>query len=195
MVPDEEQSIFILNSIKHHLPSICDRIKHCINDRDLPLLSFELVKIGHSPLDLYTGTLQQEYIFAEIRSKLCSMQKLAKEDYMNWIGSASGYRMLEISDHSSWTLRFLDFGGSYIHLHPSRNSVHTVRVNAALLKTVILFAAFKNVFSTYKESNLATINFLREYHLSLPPLKKISNHFHSLLEIIKKGSECHHCPG
>lgn len=164
------------NCIKHHLLFISDSINNCKEEKDLILLSKEILNIGHSPLDLYTGMLPSSGIVTEISLLLKENQKFLKKDFDQWIRCNKGYIQMIISDGSVWTLRFREIKGNYIHIHPSRNSEKVMRVNASVLKSVILYAAWNRI-KNKPEIDIAKINFLRTEHLSLPPFKKVSEKF------------------
>lgn len=184
---------FTFNCIKHHILHIAANVYACQYESDIMELSGELLQVGHSPLDLYIGRLSNEKIITEITQQLIHTNHFSKTDYQVWIQNNNGYHQVSLSDHSDWTLRFQENDYAYIHLHPSRNSLHVLRTNASTMKSAILYSAWRKT-SDKDFFDIETVNELRKKYLSLPPIKKLSASFVKISEIIKKGNEINHCP-
>ncbi len=93
--------------------------------------------------------------------------------YKNWLDQNNGFRELIISDSSIWTLRIID-KESYIHIHPSRYSDHTIRLKANTLKTVLCTYLFEEADSFLFDPFV--INLYRQKYLGLSPIKLLGNH-------------------
>lgn len=143
------------------------------------------MNIGHSPLDLYTGTIPASGIISEIAKQLNADGRYARNDFGQWIRNNKGYCRMTIPDGSAWTLRLREKNKNYIHIHPARDSKNVIRVHASMLKSAVVCAARTNAHKE-DEPHIAQMNFLRTEYLALPPLRKMSDKFLHLYRQIKR---------
>ncbi len=166
----------LFNLCKHHLGYIRYRIND-ITTNDYPKFNSvqkELLIIGDSVMDLYTGSLLPSDISNEITGILKKQNAFNRRAYINWINESSrNYRLLKLSDGSVWTLRTGNDEEKFVHIHPGRQSVHTVRVRAVTLKTSVIVLAYLRLNDLYLY-DLELVNKLRKNFLSLPPLKVLN---------------------
>ncbi len=168
------------NKLKHHLGTIATFVRQ--NAGKSKFAANEVLKIGHSVSDVYTGILSVENILEEIAEYLQNMNCTNIEQYGKWIYSGGeDYRLLKLSDSSEWTLRIGEKENKFVHVHPCRNQNLTIRLNASTLKTAILF-----LVSFYGQEHIdlkEKINEVRVKYLTLPPIKSIESS-EKLIEII-----------
>lgn len=172
--------MFLFNTLKHHLPSIILYIKQSSSPYANDLLS-----LGSSQMDLYTGDLTTEEITQEIQLHLAETNKLDKTVYTDWI-KQNGFAKIQLSDRSEWILLLGNTSDKYIHIHPARYSPLSIRVKASTLKTVIALTIEMTHLATI---NTSEINELRK-KLKLSPIKNIeeSSNIKDLYMLIKKRS-------
>lgn len=127
----------------------------------------KLLTMGTSQLDLYTGELPVVAIEAFVTNYLKQKNISGKEAYKDWISEEADYKQISLPDDSSWTLRFLD-EEQFVHVHPSRYSLNTIRVKANVLKTCVCVLLFEKE----DEINNAVINHYRKKYLQLPPVNE-----------------------
>ena len=90
--------------------------------------------------------------------------------YSSWVNrQGNDYRTINLDDNSEWTLRIVD-QTNYIHIHPARYTIHTRRVKANILKTVVCALLF--------DCNLDynNINTIRTERLRLSPIDTTKKH-------------------
>lgn len=174
------------NLLKHHLNYIKERINYSIEDETESFITLknELLKVGNSQMDIYTGNLSPSSICREILNELHRLEINGIVLYKDWIFSnPQAYQTLLLSDKSKWVLRIGEDEQKYVHIHPARNSFLCIRVKATTLKTAI----FASVFSRIKHQvpdNLSIINSVRKEFLKEPPVKSIST-ARNLIKLIK----------
>ena len=167
---------FVFNCWKHHRGYVRCRIKEyaAAGERAFIQLRNELKLIGESQTDFYFGNLAPKKIANEIYTLLERENKIKIEDYKKWLNSEKlPYRIIKISDGSDWTLRLGLNKKKYIHFHPGRYSVFTLRIKASTLKTAITASIWSNIFHVQAE-DIRTVNRSRVRLLSLPPVKNLS---------------------
>lgn len=166
----------LFNCRKHHKNFIREKIS-CyfeIGESGLEMLKRDLLQIGNSQLDLYLGKLAPRKISYQIKKKLKSRNLIEKESYVNWIlSSRKQYRMISLSDKSKWTLRIGDDKSRYVHIHPGRYSINSIRIRALTLKTAIIYSYLKKIYLNDIDE-LRMLNDLRNKILDVPPLKTLS---------------------
>lgn len=163
----------LFNALKHHLPTL----KKFISNPP-PHWKNELFVIGHSLIDLYVGDMSVSAIIQETIQALHKLNVLNLSNYESWLESANGYRIIHLSDGSKWTLRRSRANDvQYIHIHPARNSLHTIRVKSETLKTAIAFHCLKYYRSLHSlpcpddKGFTETLNYVRQ-QIELSPIKK-----------------------
>jgi len=166
----------LFNCWKHHLifikEQLCDfEIK---SEKDIKEIVKEFNVIGNSLTDLYTGLLSTEKI-AEAVIKFLKENSCYEEPlYREWLFSEKlDYKVIELPDSSTWTLRFGKEKEKYIHIHPARYSNHSVRVKSISLKTACLIYLWVKNYGT-SPYDLKLINKLRVSYLEASPVKTMS---------------------
>jgi hypothetical protein len=163
------------NCWKHHKKFLIRQILSIEPDDEVLFKNFlsHVKEIGNSKTDLYTGLLSPSEIYKMIIKKLENFNVKNKSTYKEWLSLAGkDYEELKLEDNSKWILRFGTEENKFIHIHPSRDPLHSIRVNASTLKTTIVALAFSRLLN-YNEINLNLINKLRKEILLLAPLKSL----------------------
>ena len=122
---------FLFNPLKHHL----GYIQKYINETNPSPLREDLMKIGGSLMDLYTGRLAIEEICQQIKLQLVAEDAFDRASFQKSLKRC--YQKLTLGDDSEWILRTGNDPDRYIHIHPGRYSPHSIRIKASTLKTVI----------------------------------------------------------
>ncbi|RKY90147.1 MAG: hypothetical protein DRQ13_12995 [Ignavibacteriae bacterium] len=166
---------FNLNCWKHHAGFIAKQIKQIKNEEGLKNISSILLKIGESQMDLYLGKLTP-FELTEITKKFLKKNIVFKyESYKQWLLSEDKeYRLITLPDKSIWTLRMGNQRKNYVHIHPGRYSLHTIRVRALTLKTAICVMAYLNIHKNFS-LNLKLVNNVRKEFLNAAPVKSLSS--------------------
>jgi hypothetical protein len=166
----------LLNCWKHHLGFIKEQIK-TIRLRDSGSLEYirqNLLTIGESQMDLYLGELSPAEIGKQVIDRLNESGIISFNNYKTWIANeGKEYRLITLDDDSIWTLRLGIDKKRYVHIHPARNTLNTIRVKATTLKTAIIALCWIKVYGGLY-SDLEIINKVRKDFLSEPPLKNVS---------------------
>lgn len=161
---------FMFNAAKHHIGFVKEFIDQSTSDgRSIEDINRQLISIGKSVIDIYYGSLTQIEIAQEITSHLKILNCYDLVPYSQFI-SLKKYQTLKLSDGSGWTLTMGKMEEKYIHLHPSRGSVHTIRAKALALKTAILLMIFYSK-KLIKVLKVELVNEVREKYLGEPPIK------------------------
>jgi hypothetical protein len=171
-----EYNKILFNRWKHHLGFITENIIRTKSEEELKIIKTNLLKIGESQMDLYTGSLSPEEILEQVYLFISSNKLSAKENYQSWLYSdlRKGYSQYSLSDNSNWTFRLSNEEDKFIHIHPSRYSPNSIRVKATVLKTAILVFSYLNFHKgSYIDINL--INMIRKEYLDESPVKSIDN--------------------
>jgi len=162
------------NCWKHHSGFIKQQIKLYSRTRDQIQLKKQLLIIGESQMDLYFGEYTPSEISREIISYLKKEKSFSFDKYIDLISKdGKNYKIVQLSDKSSWTLRLGENQERYVHIHPARYSPHTIRAKATTLKTAILVLWYKQ-FGEIKLIETEAVNFIRKKYLNEPPLKSLS---------------------
>ena len=133
----------------------------------------ELLIIGKSQMDLYTGRLSPGRIAEEITGYLKSKDLLNKEKYLGNISRTHlSFMETRLSDYSVWVLLPGKIPGRHVHIHPGRHSPLTIRVRSETLKTAIAVLCYCSRYGK-DHSDLDTINKARTKLLELSPVKEV----------------------
>lgn len=158
-------SPFMFNCWKHQLKFLKEMITLPIEE-----IKEGILKIGEAQMDLYTGDLTTNGICKEIEGHLKKLIKINLLNYLQWLqAEGKSFKLLQISDGSQWTLRFGEDPVNYIHIHPGRQSPHTVRVKSYTLKTALIITSL----NIEDQINRELINFVRKEYLNLAPIKSV----------------------
>ena len=178
-------SPFVFNAQKHHAGFLRNFISEAFR---YGLIKAELLnfvqKIGNSMIDIYYGALSIDDVITEIRNQLVAEEHFEKEAFENFINKAPGaFVNINISDTSVWTLLIGNDHECYIHIHPARQSPHTLRVGALALKTALILKIY---YSSRIESGdlVFMVNEVRQNFLDESPIKNIS-YTKNLMRVMK----------
>jgi hypothetical protein len=159
--------------LEAHAGYIRQRIKEANSIDDFNSILKEMLSIGNSQMDLYTGDLSPAEIDNFIRALIDERNINSYQSYFNWIhNEGKDYRMISLKDNSKWTLRVGNEDERYVHIHPGRYSVNSIRVKAAALKTAAAALLWKKL-NNLTELDLPVINYVRKNFISAPPVKAI----------------------
>lgn len=164
------------NAIKHHLEFIAGRVEYFSTKKlNKELIRKELLKIGSSQMDLYTGNLSVEDISSEVLITAKENDILEYDKYEVWLRSENkGYNFLRLSDKSSWTFLMGDDKSRYMHIHPAKKSANVIRVRANTLKTAIVYS-FESKIGNFENPDIILLNSIRKEYLEEAPIKSLSN--------------------
>ncbi len=156
------------NPYKHHFGFLSHKIaewKHL----DWSFVKSKISYMGNNLLDLYLGSLPVSAICHESLLFFEQLDITTREQFFNWLDSHE-YEKIVLSDQSVWIVKKGIDPERYIHIHPAKNSVHSIRVRATTLKTV---TAAQVLSEAGKTISLDEINSIRTDFLDLSPVKSI----------------------
>ncbi|HSO88732.1 MAG TPA: hypothetical protein VLQ91_19420 [Draconibacterium sp.] len=159
------------NIHKHHFRFLLKRIGIWKN-LEWDLIEPELLGIGENLVDFYTGDLTVEKICDECIQYFKIKFITDKIAFLNWLQPLE-YRKIELSDSSVWIIKEGKDTERFIHIHPAKQSPHTIRVRAATLKTVLALMITNEHISLQMNDNLQNVNQLRITCLHLSPIKSL----------------------
>ena len=172
----EVPSPVLFNCWKHHKGFIRQKIREVSDGGEIALLQLpsELLVLGSSQLDVYTGDLFPHEIGVFIKNALLECNINCKSEFEGWLnGDKTEYKLFMLSDGSVWTIRLGEQEGKFIHIHPGRYSVNSIRMKALTLKTAILSIVYGKIFCK-SPIDLQVINIVRKELLSECPVKSVS---------------------
>lgn len=161
---------------KHHLGFIRSSIHSLINKLDDKSIITICNGIGGSVTDVYYGLLDPECIASEV-SKLLHQQKVdCLATFASWLKDTErDFRLIELSDGSTWVLRLGRFPQRYVHIHPARKSNYSFRIRSTILKSMLAYYLVKGF--PLEPLALTALNEVRIKLLKLPPIKEgVLNH-------------------
>ena len=168
-------SPFKSNCWKHHAGFIAKQIKKIKNEDELKNIPSFLLTIGESQMDLYLGKLTPFEITGFTKNFLKENEVFKYELYEQWLFSEGReYRLITLQDNSTWALKMGNQKENYIHVHPGRYSLHTIRVRALTLKTAICVMAYISIHKNFSP-DLGLINNVRKEFLNAAPVKSLSS--------------------
>jgi len=169
------QKPFLFNALKHHSGYNNSFIKECqtFGIEDASLNNY-LLKMGNCMLDLYYGHLEITHILSDIEIKLRKAGNYLPESFKKYIScSSKDFQNIQISDHSTWTLLIGNEAERYIHIHPARGSIHTIRIRAIALKTALIMKMFY-ADQLGQQDLVGLTNEIRSKYLGESPIKNIT---------------------
>jgi hypothetical protein len=179
----------LLNCWKHHLGYIIDQIRSYSNDGVPEKLKTDLLNIGNSTTDLYTGKISpDEAGYSAIRF-LKKSGKYEMVKYKKWIReSEKEYRCEKFPDNSVWIFKLGNDRERYIHIHPGRYVPETLRVKASVLK-ISIASMIEARIHHFNPMSLECINHVRKTYLDLSPVKNIrkDSELYKILTLILSG--------
>ncbi len=158
------------NPYKHHFRFLKGRIAEW-KIKGPGMFVPEIDTIGNNLIDFYLGELNVAKISNECLCFLDEQNKLEINCYVNWL-KPLGYKKAELSDQSIWVFREGTNPERYVHIHPAKQSPHTLRIRSATLKTVL---AARVVLNPGQKVTLEEINRIRKNYLQLSPVKSIQS--------------------
>jgi ribosomal protein S18 acetylase RimI-like enzyme len=164
------------NPWKHHKNYICKKMEYYIyqNEAGIKELKKNLLQTGNSLMDLYIGELSLTEITQNISAELLNRNVSNKELFRKWLhNSGQDYRIILLQDNSQWTLRLSGNDEKFIHIHPARYSLNTIRVRGATLRTAIAVIVISRI-KGISPVNLGLINEVRKKFLNESPIKTIN---------------------
>ena len=159
------------NPHKHHFGFLKEQID-LWQKQEWETVEKELLLIGGNLLDLYLGELSVENVCEQCIRFFRENKLLSMEQFLDWLHPAE-YRKIELADNSLWVIKKGDNTQRYIHIHPAKNSPHSIRVRATTLKTVLALNVKDEKLLKDFSSNLAAVNETRTRYLGLSPVKKL----------------------
>ena len=161
------------NCWKHHAGFIKKQVSGLHKEGDIIQLKKILLLIGSSQMDLYIGIYSPANISEFIIEELKNKDVLNVSSYNLWLNkNGDNYQMINLPDKSTWTLRPGNEIQRYIHIHPGRYSVHTLRVKATTLKTAICILSWQKIYPGIN-MEIDLVNKLRNKFAGASPLKSI----------------------
>lgn len=159
------------NAHKHHFRFLLNEIKTW-KTLDWKQVEPKLLEIGENLLDFYTGELSVENICEDCIHYFNSRKINDKISFADWL-NPNEYRKIVLNDSSEWVIKEGNDPGRFIHIHPAKQSPHTIRVRAATLKTVIALKTKNVTISNNINENLQKANNIRTTYLHLSPIKSL----------------------
>ncbi|WP_114782182.1 hypothetical protein [Botryobacter ruber] len=170
-LPDLPKPV-LFHPLKHHLGYIREFIRQGTQAAPAALKA-DLLTLGSSQLDLYTGQLTPLQLAEEVIQQLQHRHVLEPEAYRQFIGAAdSDYQIITLADGTDWVLRWGVEAGRHVHLHPARYAANTIRVKANALKTAVAMVTAAAKYKT-AAADLPLLNQVRHEWLGLPPVKAL----------------------
>ncbi|MBV8255976.1 MAG: hypothetical protein JO154_25500 [Chitinophaga sp.] len=160
----------LFHELKHHHAAVQFFLSHPPDGREQQLHAIRT--FGGSQFDLYYGSLSVPAIKAETLHQLQELKVDNKAAYHTWIQAHHGHRTIQLSDGSNWTLRYIDHL-SFIHLHPSRYSPHTIRIKANAMKSIVCYLLWHPDHKG--QLDIPTLNHIRLHDLHLSPIANNGN--------------------
>jgi hypothetical protein len=165
------QEPLLFNPQKHHLHFIQEQIGFWQSLSREQAMD-DLNKIGNNLLDLYFGSLTVEEICGEIIQTLEKNNRLEKKQYLKWLGPKE-YNKIRSSDGSDWLAKKGNLPERFVHIHPAKNSLDTIRVRGTTLKTIIALLIYDIKYKQNAKTNLGAVNSIRKEYLDLSPVKSL----------------------
>lgn len=140
--------------------------------QEKPLL--EVIKsldaVCNNYIDFYTGLLTPREVSGQVVSALKLSGHYQLISFDRWLAEVKYYRVISLSDGSQWIVRRGEDDERYIHIHPARTGLFTIRIKGSTLKTVFMMHQF--IKANGGELNLEIINTARR-HIGLSPVKSL----------------------
>lgn len=159
------------NPHKHHFGFLLEQIKNWkkTNREDV---KNEMCVIGTNLLDLYLGELTVQKICKECITWLKKENISEPKDLKKWLNPQE-YGKIELSDHSVWLIKEGFDIKRFVHIHPAKNSLKSIRVKGTTLKTVLALKINNKTFSSDVFPDVKTVNQIRKEYLGLSPVKSL----------------------
>lgn len=161
----------MFSPVKHHLYFLQEEIQRWKNE-SWEQVSEELLPIGLNLIDFYIGSLTVDQICDEILGYFRQNKLLERKAFENWL-QALNWKKLRLSDDSEWLIKPGKNEERYIHVHPAKQSKHSIRVRATTLKTVLALQVQELNPEKVAKSDLENVNSVRKNLLDLSPIKSL----------------------
>ena len=155
---------FLFHYWKHYGRTLTDAMS---TTADSEKMKKEIAQLGTNQIDIYIGGLHVSEIIDEISGSLKTQNLLSLSAYRAWF-TEQAYHLATLSDGSAWVLTPGHDAERYIHIHPGKQSMYTMRVHANIWKTALIC----NLHSSVPEISLAEVNDFRK-QLGLSPVKSL----------------------
>ncbi len=181
---------FIFNSWKHHKSFVMQKIGFYVSAGENAFTDFrrEIKQIGDSQTDFYYGYLETNEIIREISLFLLNEGATNYKSYHEWLMKDTlMYKVIGLSDGSAWVLRLGIDKKKFIHFHPGRKSLLTLRINASTLKSAVASLIWAGIHKL-PSLKISTVNEARSNLLSLPAVKNfsLSKSIFKVIELLKE---------
>jgi hypothetical protein len=176
------------NPQKHHFGYLQKEIERW-KTMNWILVEKELLSIGNNLIDFYLGNLSTPQICRECKLFFDKNNINNKAEFIKWL-NAPKYKKIQLTDNSEWLIKEGINPKRYIHIHPAKFSLYTIRVRATTLKTVIALNVQPAPFHKEHKTNLSEVNKIRQELLGLSPIKSLTPKagILKLWELFKSGS-------
>ena len=163
---NKKNSPIRFNPLKHHRNVALTALAENSLNQVIALID----PICNNYVDIYTGDLTPLEIEEQIVQILKRQGVLLPAGFEKWIAGGRGFRQIRLRDGSDWILRLGNDPEEYIHLHPARTGLYTIRVKGSTLKTIYLL---KQAGAKENElPSLQLVNRIRQ-EAGLSPVKKL----------------------
>lgn len=159
-------------------------MKEVINWHTPETIKEKVISIGTNLTDFYLGTLNVIEICNECNAFFAAQNIKDFTSFSKWLGQ-SEWKKIRLSDGSDWLIKMGEQENRYIHVHPAKFSLNTIRVRATTLKTVLALVATKTTQSEPANKNLQAVNKLRAEILDLSPIKTLHSAESGILKLWK----------
>lgn len=154
------------NAFKHHRNFILGILESASPEVIIDLLD----PVCNNYIDIYTGKISPTVIAESIIRILQLNQVFQLDDFTQWVDSKNGYRQIRLEDGSEWIVRRSNEPERYIHLHPAREGLFSLRFKGSTLKTAYLIKIRASVSGM--APTLELVNRIR-IQIGLSPIKKL----------------------
>jgi len=176
----EIPSPITFNPYKHHFRFLLEEIKKWNTE----IIKENVLSIGNNLTDFYLGTLDIIEICNECNDFFTGQNITNLASFSEWLGQ-SKWKKIKLSDSSDWLIKMGEQENRYIHLHPAKFSLNTIRVRATTLKTVLALVATNTFPNESANENLKAVNKLRAEILDLSPIKALHSTDSGILRLWK----------
>ena len=160
-----------LNPYKHHFHFLINETIRW-KQTNWDMVKTELLAIGNNLIDFYIGKLSIDQICKETINYFSSKNIVNRDNFVSWL-KVAGNKKITFSDQSEWLIKEGNNPERYIHIHPAKHSVHTIRVRATTLKTVVALTIHSVTIQDDMKTNLIAVNTIRVKMLGLSPIKSL----------------------
>ena len=182
-MPDEIPLPLTYNPYKHHFGFLLKAIEKW---GEMPWEEVEpaLLCIGSNLIDFYLGELSVEEVSKQTIDFFANRKITERAEFLRWLNPPH-WKKIELSDGSEWLIKQGNDMQRYIHIHPAKLSLHTIRVRAVTLKTVLALEIKQVKLNAVTRENLESVNQIRKEYLNLSPIKSLRKNESGILRLWK----------